>query len=60
MRNDNKKSCPRCNHYGPIEQDFGYRIMNRRHVRPQSWCRACRSRAKHLLVSLPPKQTISR
>lgn len=33
--------CPRCNHVGPTEQDFGYRTM-RGERRPQSWCRGCR------------------
>ncbi|NTX02549.1 hypothetical protein HUA74_06205 [Myxococcus sp. CA051A] len=35
------KQCPRCDHVGPTEQDFGYRIM-RGERRPQSWCRGCR------------------
>nr|WP_255653743.1 MULTISPECIES: hypothetical protein [Myxococcus] len=33
--------CPRCDHVGPTEQDFGFRVM-RGERRPQSWCRGCR------------------
>lgn len=36
-----KATCPHCNHTGPIEKDFGVRIM-RGAVWPQSWCRKCR------------------
>jgi hypothetical protein len=37
--------CPRCGREGPIDRDFGTRVLNGRR-RPQSWCRACR--AAHL------------
>lgn len=36
-----KATCPHCDHTGPIESDFGVRIM-RGAVWPQSWCRKCR------------------
>lgn len=35
-------TCPHCGHEGPIEKDFGIRIM-RGEVWPQSWCRTCRA-----------------
>ncbi len=37
-----KAECPHCGHKGPIEKDFGVRIM-RGHVWPQSWCKGCRA-----------------
>lgn len=36
-----KATCPHCDHKGPIETDFGIRIM-RGTVWPQSWCKSCR------------------
>ncbi|WP_342377161.1 hypothetical protein NVS55_37855 [Myxococcus stipitatus] len=46
--------CPRCNHVGLTEADFGYRIMKGER-RPQSWCRGCRG--QHLEASEQPSQT---
>ena len=37
--------CPRCGLVGPVDRDFGTRVLNGRR-RPQSWCRTCR--AAHL------------
>lgn len=37
--------CPHCGHTGPIEKDFGTRVM-RGEVYPQSWCSPCRSGAE--------------
>lgn len=34
--------CPHCGHKGPIETDFGFRLMKGQ-KKAQSWCRACRS-----------------
>lgn len=34
--------CPRCHYRGPIERDFGTRVL-RGEVVPQSWCRLCRA-----------------
>ena len=36
-----KSTCPNCGHEGPIERDFGVRVM-RGALWPQSWCRKCR------------------
>lgn len=41
-----KSSCPNCGHTGPIERDFGVRIM-RGAVWAQSWCRKCRGAHAH-------------
>jgi len=35
-------TCPHCGHRGPIDKDFGTRVM-RGEVHPQSWCRRCRA-----------------
>ncbi len=43
--NRSKAECPHCGHIGPIEADFGTRVM-RGEIWPQSWCRACRSGRK--------------
>ncbi len=37
-----KSECPHCGHKGPIERDFGTRVL-RGDVVPQSWCRICAS-----------------
>ena len=41
-----KSTCPNCGHQGPIERDFGVRIM-RGAVWAQSWCRKCRGAHAH-------------
>jgi hypothetical protein len=35
-------TCPHCQHTGPVQDDFGYRVIRGASVR-QSWCRACRA-----------------
>ncbi len=37
--------CPRCGRTGSLDKDFGTRVLGGRR-RPQSWCRACRSRRR--------------
>lgn len=39
------RECPRCGHVGPLEQDFGCRVLKDGR-RPQSWCRKCRAQAR--------------
>lgn len=41
-----RSTCPRCEHEGPIDRDFGVRVM-RGEVKPQSWCRVCRANPHH-------------
>lgn len=38
-----RATCPNCGHNGPIEKDFGVRIM-RGQAWPQSWCKECRAK----------------
>jgi len=40
-----RTTCPHCGHEGPIERDFGIRVM-RGSIWPQSWCRTCRTGKK--------------
>jgi hypothetical protein len=35
-------TCPRCGHTGPVDPDFGTRIV-KGVVRLQSWCQGCRA-----------------
>jgi hypothetical protein len=37
-----RKACPRCGHEGPVEADFGTKVI-RGVRRAQSWCRTCRA-----------------
>lgn len=37
-----RAECPRCGKRGPIDRDFGTRVM-RGTLWPQSWCRDCRA-----------------
>ncbi|MCP3102736.1 hypothetical protein LZ198_28055 [Myxococcus sp. K15C18031901] len=48
--------CPRCNHVGPTDQDFGYRQMTSGR-RPQSWCRSCRGQHLESSESSRPAST---
>ncbi|MFZ5472210.1 MAG: hypothetical protein ACOZIN_22490 [Myxococcota bacterium] len=36
-------TCPRCGRHGHLDTEFGTRRLQGKE-RPQSWCRACRSR----------------
>jgi hypothetical protein len=39
-----KKSCPACNHRGPVDPDFGFRTdVIRQQIDPQSYCAATRA-----------------
>lgn len=35
-------TCPNCDHTGPVEADFGTRVIKGT-TYPQSWCRTCRA-----------------
>ena len=35
--------CPHCGREKPLSE-FGFRLMNKRIIRNQSWCKACRAK----------------
>ncbi len=43
---DGIATCPHCHKSGPIEADFGTRVV-RGTTYPQSWCRICRAIPKN-------------